>query len=49
MCKKGCYGKRPQDAILEKATVTLGQTHLSRDDSCLFIKVLRTFSVTSLI
>jgi len=25
-------GKRPQDAVLEKAMVALGQTSLSRDD-----------------
>ena len=39
------YRKRPQDAVLEKAMVALGQTHLSRDDYRLFIKMLRIFSV----
>ena len=45
--KRGWYGKRPQDAVLEKAEVALGQICLSRDDFRLFIKVLRTFSVPS--
>ena len=45
--KKGCHEKRPQDAVLEKAEVALEQTHLFRGDYRLFIKVLRTFFVTS--
>ena len=44
---RGWYGKRPQDAVLEKAEVALGQTRLSRDDLRLFLKVLRTFSAPS--
>ena len=38
-------GKRPPDAILEKAMVALGKPRFSRDDYRLFVKVLRTLSV----